>query len=365
MWSRVLLALAIGGAMLASTVDGVQNSGAGAPKDNTWGYVDVRTGAHMFYWLYYSKAPVNRYVDRPLVIWLQGGPGASSCGHGNFEEIGPLDVNLNERNFTWVKDMNVLFIDNPVGSGYSFVDNLNLLTRENKQISNDLVAFMRVFMAKHPEFQSVPLYIFSESYGGKMAAEFALDLQSTIQEGGIKANLKAVVFGDPWISPMDSMLSWAPFLFNNVCLVHIGNWEKEMLISNCCFQGAVDRKGYVAIMSATLQTQDAFQQGRFKEATMLWGHTENIIRQYTYGIDFYNILKRTPYFPKSRGTQRILFTMIDYDLEEAKLARLMNGKVKSGLNLPKTVEWGGQRSETFNALTEDFLKPATDTGNGL
>lgn len=204
--------------LVPASVMAVQNMGPGSPpKDNTWGYVDVRTGAHMFYWLYYTKAPVKRYVDRPLVIWLQGGPGASSCGHGNFEEIGPLDVNLNERNFTWTKDMNVLFIDNPVGSGYSFVDNLKLLTTNNKQISDDLIAFMRVFMSKHPEFQSVPLYIFSESYGGKMAAEFALDLHQNIQEeGGIKANLKAVVFGDPWISPIDSMLAWAPFLFNNV-----------------------------------------------------------------------------------------------------------------------------------------------------
>lgn len=116
-------------------------------------------------------------------------------------------------------------------------------------------------------------------------------------------------------------------------------------------------------MSATLQAQDAFQQGRYKEATMLWGHTENIIRQYTFGIDFYNILKRTPYFQKNKLTQRILYTMIDYDMEEAKLARLMNGKVKLALNLPKTIEWGKQRSDTFNALTEDFLKPATDIGN--
>lgn len=185
-------------------------------KDNTWGYFDVRTGAHMFYWLYFTKAPVKRYTDRPLIIWLQGGPGASSCGHGNFEEIGPLDVNLNERNFTWTKDMNVLFIDNPVGSGFSFVDNLELLTKNNQQISDDLIVFMRKFMAKHPEFQTVPLYIFSESYGGKMAAEFALDLHKAVQEGAIKSNPKAVVFGDPWISPIDSMLSWAPFLFNNV-----------------------------------------------------------------------------------------------------------------------------------------------------
>lgn len=205
----------IGSKIIPSTVLAVQNNPA-TSKDNTYGYVDVRTGAHMFYWLYYTKAPVQRYTDRPLVIWLQGGPGASSCGHGNFEEIGPLDVNLNERNFTWVKDMNVLFIDNPVGSGFSFVDNLKLLTTDNKQISDDLIAFMRAFMTKHPEFQTVPLYIFSESYGGKMAAEFALDFFKAIEEGSIISNLKSVVFGDPWISPIDSMLSWAPFLFNNV-----------------------------------------------------------------------------------------------------------------------------------------------------
>lgn len=128
------------------------------------------------------------------------------------------------------------------------------------------------------------------------------------------------------------------------------------------FQGAIDRKGYIAVMSATLQTQEIFKQGRFKEATTSWANAEDIIRQFTFGVDFYNILKRTPYFPKNRGTQRILFTMIDYDLEEAKLARLMNGKVKAGLSLSKNIEWGGQRRETFNALTEDFLKPATDTG---
>lgn len=201
-------------------IEGVQNTATPPPsfntKDNDFGFVNVRDGAHMFYWLYYTKAPVKRYYDRPLIIWLQGGPGASSCGHGNFEEIGPYDVNLNERNFTWIKDMNVLFIDNPVGSGFSFVDNLSLLTTNNKQIADDLISFMRIFLTKHPEFQTVPLYIFSESYGGKMAAEFALELHRSIESGSIRSNLKAVVFGDPWISPIDSMLSWAPFLFNNV-----------------------------------------------------------------------------------------------------------------------------------------------------
>lgn len=33
---------------------------------------------------------------------IQGGPGGSGTGFGNFEEIGPLDVQQNSRNTTWV-----------------------------------------------------------------------------------------------------------------------------------------------------------------------------------------------------------------------------------------------------------------------
>lgn len=66
-------------------------------------YVTVREGAHMFYWLFYTTAPVQNYVERPLVVWLQGGPGGSSTGFGNFDILGPLDLSLQERNYTWVR----------------------------------------------------------------------------------------------------------------------------------------------------------------------------------------------------------------------------------------------------------------------
>ena len=94
-----------------------------------WGYVDVRKEASMFWWLYGAQTndPTER-VHKPLVLWFQGGPGASSTGYGNFEEIGPLDVNLKPRNSTWIKEANVLFVDNPVGCGYSYVDNPRAFT---------------------------------------------------------------------------------------------------------------------------------------------------------------------------------------------------------------------------------------------
>ena len=35
-----------------------------------WGYVDVRPGAHMFYWLYLTSH-TDGFSHCPLIIWLQ------------------------------------------------------------------------------------------------------------------------------------------------------------------------------------------------------------------------------------------------------------------------------------------------------
>ena len=98
-------------------------------QDEAWGYVEVRPNAHMFWWFYGAqvKDPAER-VQKPLLMWLQGGPGASSTGYGNFAEIGPLDIDLKPRNTTWIKEANIVFVDNPVGCGYSYVTDPSALT---------------------------------------------------------------------------------------------------------------------------------------------------------------------------------------------------------------------------------------------
>jgi serine carboxypeptidase 1 len=170
----------------------------------------------MFWWMHYTIAETASVTDRPLILWLQGGPGSSSTGYGNFEILGPLDLELKERDFTWIKTHNVLFVDNPVGTGYSYVDHNKYLTKDNKQISRDLIELLRGFYVEKPEFRTVPLHIFGESYGGKMAVEFARDLHDEISRGAIEANLVTVAMGDAWISPIDSTKSWAPYLLQLV-----------------------------------------------------------------------------------------------------------------------------------------------------
>jgi len=315
------------------------------PGDQDWGYVDVRKGAHMFYWLYYTTANVQSYTDRPLAIWLQGGPGASSTGYGNFEELGPLDIYGNYRNHTWVKDMNVLFIDNPVGSGFSYADSLLYLTSTNNQIAKDLVNFMIGFYKKHPEFENVPLHIFCESYGGKMAPEFALELYYAIQRGEVRSNLKSVNLGDPWTSPIDSVLAWAPFLLN---------------------MGIVDNDGYEKIMVAANKTLKLVEAEQWSQATVQWSNTQMVVLQESKGVDFYNVQKETRGDAwakklKSRSKADIMYrTLVQFDIDEDRdkiLNNLMRGPVSQALGIPTSVKWGSQSGSTFTKQMGDFMKP--------
>ena len=50
-----------------------------------------------FYWFYGSTNPDRPRDDLPIVLWLQGGPGAGGSGYGNFGEMGPVDTTLQPR----------------------------------------------------------------------------------------------------------------------------------------------------------------------------------------------------------------------------------------------------------------------------
>jgi len=111
------------------------------PGEQEFGYVHVRPGAHMFYWLYYTTAPRD-WSETPLVMWLQGGPGASSTSHGNFETIGPLTTDLERRNSSWV---GALKSEKQTYSSISFTDGSLSVDRHLQRRMSYLIIFIYLF----------------------------------------------------------------------------------------------------------------------------------------------------------------------------------------------------------------------------
>jgi len=329
--------------------------------DSDWGYVTVRDDAHMFWWLFmhdtsYQPSFLTPQEDVPVIVWLQGGPGASGVGYGNFEELGPLDINLNRRNTSWTGYGHVLFVDNPVGSGYSYVSSADAYTKTIDDIANDMVALLKGFFQVHPELTTNPFYIFCESYGGKMTAATALALHQEIEAGNMECNLQGVGLGDAWNSPMDSVNTWAEYLYQMSLLDELGRKKVEQ---------------------SAAATQKACDDGEWEKATNLWSLTESVIIRETDNVDFYNIL-----FPhhatvsrriqerrhKWSGVRDELVTAYAIHVDNYAadpLDTLMNGMVKEYLGIPKIVRWGSQSGNVFNQQAGDFMKDNIDTVDQL
>lgn len=313
-----------------------------------WDYVNVRPNAHMFYWVYEHKDVDNK----PFIMWLQGGPGGSSTGFGNFMEIGPLDINLKPRNFTWLSEASLLFVDNPVGTGYSYVTSDDAYTTDVQEIATDLLTMLKSVMKRRPNMQKRPFYIFAESYGGKMAAVFSMTLLSAIQAGEINCQFKGLGMGDSWIDPSSSVLSWGPFLY---------------------LMSLVDAEGYTLVNKAASNVTQFVKDGNFVQATLMWRKTETIVAKLTSGVNWYNVMKWYPQektysipFINASSSVKELYASHVGPLNLDKLSALMNGPIRSKLGIiPKDVIWGAQAGQVFQKQVRDFMKPVIKIVNEL
>ncbi|KAG0330859.1 hypothetical protein BG004_001950 [Podila humilis] len=216
----------------------IEESFAGHIPIRPWSQDGYHGETSMFYWFFPAIKP--KAISPPLLIWLQGGPGSSSM-IGLFFENGPIrvtkDMKLTRAPTSWADEYSVLFIDQPVGTGYSYVTNIDnetgqpvkdegtlqdLLIKLNKELDEDekaeaaifealgdkplqfkadalrmdknqqesplhwhgyvkdqrgvaadLIQFLDKFYDRYPEQKDVDLYLTGESYAGKYVPSFA------------------------------------------------------------------------------------------------------------------------------------------------------------------------------------------------
>merc|ERR1711990_1412240 len=104
----------------------------------------------------------------PLVMWLTGGPGCASevalfyeNGPYKFMDDGSLDTNPN----SWNEISNLLFVDQPVGTGFSHGSAVTD-ARSEKDVAEDMAVFLKGFVEQNPQFKDRDFFITGESYAG-------------------------------------------------------------------------------------------------------------------------------------------------------------------------------------------------------
>ena len=129
------------------------------------GYIQLaETQKHIHYWLVEAEI-----ADAPLVFWTNGGPGCSGL-IGFMTEQGPFrpdeSGNIYPNEYAWNKVANMVFLEQPVGVGFSYSDNKDDYKIGDDQAAKDNLATILGFLKRFPNFAKSPLYITSESYGG-------------------------------------------------------------------------------------------------------------------------------------------------------------------------------------------------------
>ncbi|KAJ3020479.1 Cell death protease [Thoreauomyces humboldtii] len=120
---------------------------------------------------------------------------------------GTVDVNPN----TWVHNANMLYVDQPVGTGFSIADGRFDTTQA--QVATHFATFLDNFFLTFPEFLRSEIYLSGESFAGQYIPYVATELLKRNKDGTAKAklNLRGLLIGNGWIDPIRQSKAYLDF----------------------------------------------------------------------------------------------------------------------------------------------------------
>ena len=116
--------------------------------------INVEYDEYLYFVMFESR---NDPAKDPIIIWLQG---ECSSQIGMFTEHGPFHVkfnltsrpvfNMTRNEFSWNNNASVLYLDFPLGTGFSFAPSMMSYRVLDSQLQQDFSNFMQGFMHNFP-----------------------------------------------------------------------------------------------------------------------------------------------------------------------------------------------------------------------
>nr|CAB3473065.1 unnamed protein product [Digitaria exilis] len=191
------------------------------PVSQFAGYVTVneRNGRALFYWFFEAQTSP---AQKPLLLWLNGGPGCSSIGYGAASELGPLR--------------------SPVGVGFSYTNTSSDLTKlDDAFVAEDAYNFLVNWLKRFPQYKGREFYISGESYAGHYVPQLAeLVYDRNKDRTSTYINLKGFMVGNPLTDDYYDSKGLAEYAWSHsvvsdevyerikkVCNFRISNWTDD------------------------------------------------------------------------------------------------------------------------------------------
>ncbi|KAM5445297.1 putative carboxypeptidase C [Microsporum audouinii] len=205
---------------------------------------------HLFFWYFDSQ---NDPENDPLTLWMTGGPGYSSM-LGMLQEVGPCLINEHGNGtyynpWGWSKKSSMLFVDQPVGVGFSYIDEGHDTPDTSHIAAVDMHRFLQLFVSEvFPSKLSVPFHISGESYGGHYIPHLGAQIvqQNKLYPNEPQIRLKSCLIGNGCMSEMHTTFGYWETLcttnpgvenpvFNETrCDIMAKNMPRCMTVSEVC-----------------------------------------------------------------------------------------------------------------------------------
>eukprot|EP01062_Namystynia_karyoxenos_P010911 TRINITY_DN1389_c0_g2_i1.p2 TRINITY_DN1389_c0_g2~~TRINITY_DN1389_c0_g2_i1.p2 ORF type:complete len:550 (+),score=221.87 TRINITY_DN1389_c0_g2_i1:77-1651(+) len=178
----------------------------GTLPSRQWSGLIPSTRSQFHYWLYESES--DDPSKDPLVLWYNGGPGASSM-FGMMVELGPLSINYDSlksdppqlfyNEHAWTRVANVMAVEQPPPTGFSYCKDPaggqdDCGDWNDTSAAEENYHFLLNWLEAFPEYKSRDLYISGESYAGIYVPSLARFITSNKDKNQI--NLKGIAVGD-------------------------------------------------------------------------------------------------------------------------------------------------------------------------
>nr|KYP60911.1 Serine carboxypeptidase-like 50 [Cajanus cajan] len=245
------------------------------------GYLPINptSTSSIFYAFYEAHNSTLPLSQTPLLIWLQGGPGCSSM-LGNLYELGPWRVTesltLQPNPGAWNRIFGLLFLDSPIGSGFSVAATPEEIPKDQNAVAEHLFVAITRFVQLDPAFKHRPIYITGESYAGKYVPAIGYHILNKNANLGVseRVNLAGVAIGDGLTDPETQVATHA---------------------LNAYYVGLINERQKNVLEKAQLEAVRLTQLGNWSEATDARSKVLTMLEDMTGLATLYDYTRKVPY----------------------------------------------------------------------